>query len=174
MTPPPIRPATQADAAAIGDLHVRAWQWAYRGLMPDDYLDSLDAAARSDVWAASFGEASFVPPLVATTDDLVVGFCAYGASRDDDATPTSGEVLALYIDPTVVGTGTGSSLWRAALESLREAGHTTCSVWVLETNERGRTFYDHMGMVADGATKTDILRGFPVPHTRLTVALDAH
>ena len=32
-----VRPATVADAPAMGRLHVRAWQAAYRGHMPDDY-----------------------------------------------------------------------------------------------------------------------------------------
>lgn len=43
MSAPPIsvRHATEADAAAIGALHVRAWQWAFRGLMADAYLDGL-------------------------------------------------------------------------------------------------------------------------------------
>ena len=32
---------------------MRAWQRAYRGLMPDDYLDGLSAADRTGMWAAS-------------------------------------------------------------------------------------------------------------------------
>jgi hypothetical protein len=38
-----IRQPTVDDADALGRTHVRAWQAAYRGgLMPDEYLDSLD------------------------------------------------------------------------------------------------------------------------------------
>jgi hypothetical protein len=33
--------ATVADAPAMGRVHVRAWQAAYRGHMPDDYLGGL-------------------------------------------------------------------------------------------------------------------------------------
>lgn len=36
-----VRTARPTDAAAMGALVVRAWQAAYRGLMPDDYLDGL-------------------------------------------------------------------------------------------------------------------------------------
>ncbi|HET9289988.1 MAG TPA: hypothetical protein VFQ49_02825 [Actinomycetes bacterium] len=42
-----VRPATVADAPAMGRLHVRAWQAAYRGHMPGDYLDGLRASERA-------------------------------------------------------------------------------------------------------------------------------
>jgi len=39
--------AAVADAAAIGRVHVLAWQAAYPGLMPQDYLDGLDINQRA-------------------------------------------------------------------------------------------------------------------------------
>src|ERR1700759_342461 len=41
-----IRAARAADAAQIALVHVRSWQSAYRGLMPQAYLDGLDPAQR--------------------------------------------------------------------------------------------------------------------------------
>ena len=46
MSEPAVRPATLADVTEIAMIHVRSWQAAYRGLMPQDYLRSLDPAAR--------------------------------------------------------------------------------------------------------------------------------
>jgi hypothetical protein len=45
-----VRPARPSDAGAMGALVVRAWQAAYRGLMPDDYLDGLTVDDRADQW----------------------------------------------------------------------------------------------------------------------------
>jgi hypothetical protein len=45
-----IVPASVADADEIGAMHVRSWQGAYRGLMPQEYLDQLDPASRADRW----------------------------------------------------------------------------------------------------------------------------
>lgn len=45
-----IRPATLADTDGIGLAHVRSWQSAYRGKMPQDYLDGLDPAVRAETW----------------------------------------------------------------------------------------------------------------------------
>ncbi len=36
-----IRLATIDDARSIAELHIRSWQWAYKGLIPDSYLESL-------------------------------------------------------------------------------------------------------------------------------------
>ena len=41
MAAPSIRLATMADVEALAVLHVRAWQSAYRGLLPDDLLDGI-------------------------------------------------------------------------------------------------------------------------------------
>ena len=50
-----VRPATVADAGAMGRLHVRASQAAYRGHMPDDYLDGLRAEDRAAGWERFLG-----------------------------------------------------------------------------------------------------------------------
>ena len=43
-----VRRAVLADADALGDVHVRVWRWAYRSLMPDDFLHRLRADRRAD------------------------------------------------------------------------------------------------------------------------------
>ena len=45
-----IRPARPEDSEAIGRVHIAAWQAAYRGLMPDEFLDGLDGTARGERW----------------------------------------------------------------------------------------------------------------------------
>jgi hypothetical protein len=45
-----VRHATVEDATAIGRLSVRVWQRAYRGQMPDEYLDGLRPEGRASYW----------------------------------------------------------------------------------------------------------------------------
>ena len=47
-----IRKATVDDAYGIASVHVRSWQVAYRGHMPDDFLDRLDVEKRMNMWRA--------------------------------------------------------------------------------------------------------------------------
>lgn len=42
-----VRRASRDDAAEIAAVHVRSWQGAYRGLVPQGYLDRLHPADRA-------------------------------------------------------------------------------------------------------------------------------
>lgn len=166
MTETTIRAATAQDAEGIAAVHVRAWQWAYRGLMPADFLDELDPAKRTAMWIRLMNDDISPPPFVAVDGQRVIGFCHAAESRDGDASPAVGEVTAIYLHPDYVGTGVGRRLWSAAIEHLGTQGFSEVTVWVLDTNTRGRSFYERVGLTLDGATKTDELRGFPVTELR--------
>ncbi len=80
-----IRDARIEDADAIGRVHVRAWRAAYRGILSDVYLATLDERVRADGWRALR-----VTPLdqtkkfvVATQHGRVVGFAFVGPDRDE-------------------------------------------------------------------------------------------
>ena len=45
-----IRAARMQDVPQIAVVHVRSWQAAYRGLLPQAYLDALDPAQRISRW----------------------------------------------------------------------------------------------------------------------------
>ena len=118
-----IRAAAPGDAPALGRLHVRAWQWAYRGMLPDDYLDGLadQTERREAMWRQVIGQ----PPVdqslrVAEDEGRLVGFCHTAPARD--GTPETAELFAIYLDPDVVGTGVGAALMRQALSDMRASG----------------------------------------------------
>lgn len=170
MPTPLIRPATADDADAIGQLHVRSWQSAYRGTIPQDYLDGLDPAARSRVWRRILAEddPSRGGTLVAAAEGGgITGFASFGPSRDDDTDPqVTGEVFAIYADPAAWGTGTGSVLMGGAVAALARLGYAEATLWVLDANERARRFYALAGWTEDGGTKTDGSRGFDITEVR--------
>ena len=71
-----IRVATEGDASGIARVHVRSWQEAYAGIVPDAYLASLDADARTAQWRTYLreGPAEAINTWVALAGDRVVGF----------------------------------------------------------------------------------------------------
>jgi len=166
-----IRPALVSDADAIAVVHVRTWQVAYRGLVPQDHLDRLDPAERSVAWADRLRAAE--PPaatFVLEVDRDVVGFVHVSPSRDDDVDGSRvGEVNAIYLLPAHWGRGGGRLLLAAGLRALREAGFADATLWALETNARARRFYEAAGWRPDGATKTGEPWGFPLPQVRYRV-----
>jgi GNAT superfamily N-acetyltransferase len=158
-----------ADATGIATVHVRSWQAAYRRLLPQELLDGLSVAQRTEQWLgilaedAGAGRATFV----AAADDDVLGFVNLAPSRDEDADPAvAGELIAIYARPDALGTGVGSALMDAGLGWFADAGYREASLWVLDGNARAIRFYEHTGWRADGARKDDVLRGAPVTELR--------
>ncbi|WP_253851725.1 GNAT family N-acetyltransferase [Mycobacterium sp. 1423905.2] len=146
-----VRPAVAEDAPAVAAVHVRSWQWAYRGLIAQDYLDNLSPAT----WASryTFGRVGVRLPstLVAVDGSAICGLATTGLSDD---LPNSGELMALYVDPAYLGRGVGRSLMIAARRRLRALGVAGASLWVLAGNDRARRFYERDGWAFDGTRRT--------------------
>jgi GNAT superfamily N-acetyltransferase len=123
--PGPVRRAGPADAAAIAVVHARSWQGAYRGLLPQEYLDGLDPADRTERWRRSLERDDWpaAGTIVAVSDGPVGGFAHFGPTRDTDAGGSLvGEINAIYVLPEAWGTGLGRSLMTAALSELAAGG----------------------------------------------------
>ncbi len=150
-----VRAACLADAPAIARTHVKAWQVAYRGIMPAETLARLSIDERQESWRAQIEDGGPQTTLVVELDDEVIGFAGLGPTRDKDLAPTVvSELYAIYVDPDHWGQGFGYPLWRAALDEASSHGFSEISLWVLERNERARRFYDRQGFSADpGVTK---------------------
>ena len=148
-----VRRAVPADAAAIARIHVRAWQVAYRGLVPDDVLDGLSVEQWEIGWLKMISDTESSPiTFVAERDGHVVGFVAHAApSRDEDAHGRTAEVGAIYVDPGAWRSGVGSALMDAALDELRNGSWSELTLWVLAENAGARAFYAHYGFQPDGA-----------------------
>ncbi len=158
-----IREARVADVPQIAVVHVHAWQGAYRGLLPQAYLDGLHPAQRVEQWERLLAEVNDGGGvLVADEGGDLLGFVAYSASRDGDADPGRvGEIDAIYLRPSAWGQGIGRRLMGAGLARLAAAKFEQATLWVLDSNVRARRFYEAGGWVADGARKVDESRRLP-------------
>ena len=154
----PIRKAEPPDARRIAEVTVASWRVAYRGLLPDSLLDSLSIEDREERWRLRVVEQIW-QTLVLEQRGCVIGFVAFGASRDEDTNlGRCGEVFAIYLLPGEWRKGYGSALMDAALGSLRDEGYAEVTLWVLDGNERGKAFYEGTGFGADGGAKVVIRR----------------
>jgi len=165
-----IRVATPEDADAIGAVHVEGWRWAYRGQLPDALLDALDPAGRAAGWRRIL-ESGSTDVIVAEDESGVVGFASAATSRDDDAPPGTGEVLTVYVVEDAVGTGAGRALFAGAQRLLQARGHTRATLWVLESNERARRFYERNGWTWDGSRGTHQVECANMPIVRYAADL---
>ncbi|WP_433043077.1 GNAT family N-acetyltransferase [Dactylosporangium sp. CS-033363] len=152
-----LRLATVGDAGALAALHVATWQAAYRGLIPQGYLDALDVAERAREWRRRLAD----PPPTA-----VVVVAEDAAGVQGFVTVDTGVVRAIYVHPDHWSTGTGRRLMDAGLDCLRAAGCTEAVLWVLATNERARRFYAAAGWHPDGAVQIEDFDGVPLEELR--------
>jgi GNAT superfamily N-acetyltransferase len=177
-----IRTATIEDAEAVARLHVRAWQRAYAGIMPADFLTGLDPADWARRRRAGFDSplAKIFTTLVAVADETppahdaspIVGFTTVGPYREnqqlDHLDRAVGEILAMYVDPVSWGAGVGRALMAAALAELTgRRGFAEVRLWVLAENAQARRFYERAGLVPDGHRSTyQVKDGHLVPEIR--------
>jgi L-amino acid N-acyltransferase YncA len=150
-----VRKATVEDVSGIAFVHVRSWQVTYRGHMPDEFLDGLDIEKRTNMWRELTQDPDKIIFVAEDNESNIEGFSALGPSRDPDADPKTAEVSAIYVHPEKWGKGIGRALLSTSLDQVRNREFHQVTLWVLEANQRARSFYESFGFIQDGAIKDD-------------------
>jgi GNAT superfamily N-acetyltransferase len=161
-----LRPAEPADAMDVARVHVRAWQVAYRKLLPDEYLDGLKPEERAQRY--TFGGTDPREPMTTVAVDdrgTIRGFATTCAARDADV-PGHGELAAIHVDPDWWGHGVGQALLASARAHLLDSGFRRAILWVLVGNVRAERFYAQDGWKPDGSQRTDTVWGVQVNDQR--------
>src|SRR6202035_5400391 len=127
-----VRPAELDDAEEIARVHVATWRSAYRGLLQDDFLDSLSEAHYTERWRRVIDEGSS-RVFVVEEPDGISGFASGGRERAGE-TGFAGELYALYALEGSQRRGHGRELVRAVAGALRELQLSDMIVWVLRDN----------------------------------------
>jgi len=169
-----LRLAEPDDALPVARVHVRSWQVAYRGLLPDEYLDQLHPEDRASRYDFTHIDPLKPRTIVAADGAAILGFATTMPSRDEDLVGY-GELCALYVDPELWARGIGRALVSAARAHLFEAGFRNALLWVLAGNLRATRFYEGDGWIADGHQRTESMWGVTVNEIRyLRGFLSAH
>ena len=160
-----IRRAEPADAMEVARVHVRSWQIAYRGLMPDAYLEQLRPEDRAERYDFATVDALKPETILAVEGSAILGFATISPSRDDDL-PDHGELCGFYVDPPVWGRGVGVALMKAARARLFEKGFGRALLWLLTGNARALRFYEIDGWRPDGCRRANQVSSMPVDEIR--------
>jgi hypothetical protein len=143
-----VRSPLPEDAPGLGHAHWLTWQEAYRGVMPDDYLERQTEDRMTAKWQVrlEMDEPDGIVAVGVSPDGEVLGFASGGPTRDDDA-PVAWELYAVNIVGTAYGVGLGHDLVAAV------TGDRPNHLWVIVDNPRARAFYAKEGYVPDGVEK---------------------
>lgn len=144
------------DLFAVSRVYEESWRGAYRGLLPQEYLDSLPAGK----WVPYLEQAGR-GSLILLDGDSVIGAAGCCASRVPELSGW-GEIASIYLLPEYWGKGWGKLLFSAAVKQLEAMGYRKLFLWVLEGNQRARAFYERMGFRSSGTYREDEVGRKPV------------
>ncbi len=157
-----LRPATSADRAALGALHVACWRESYAGILPQAVLDGLSADGRAAGWRGILAAAGpdKTAVILAEAGGEPVGFISYGRQRHVPlAARYPGEIEAIYLLRCAQRIGTGRALMAEAARGFAARGIAAASLWVLDRNAAARAFYAALGGVPTGHEKPVVFAG---------------
>lgn len=160
---------TTGNVLEISRIYAASWKSAYRGMVPQGYLDQL----REDAWVPVSGQwlsGTEVKALSVWEGKEMLGCSFFGESREASL-PAAGEIISLYLKPEAFGKGYGGALFRAVVDSLRDEGYRQAFLWVLEKNARARAFYKKYGMAPTGKSKSVGIAGEALPHVQYAMPL---
>lgn len=141
------------DSFALSLVYEESWKHAYKGIIPQDYLDGIPRGR----WA-EMAKAEGYHSLVLTDGGRIVGTSCCCRSRLPEMNDW-GEIVSIYLLPEYMGKGYGRALMTAVINLLKEMAFEHIFLWVLEENHNARGFYEKMGFEPSGRYHNDNIGG---------------
>lgn len=153
-----IRKAKSGDEENLSKVHIQSWQEAYKGLVPQEYLDSLSTELQTRIqnWTKTLSNPQRWV-WVATIENQIVGFALFGLPRDKNRDEYI-ELGAIYLLKKYKGLGIGYSLLITGFKTMSSLGYKKSYCWVLEGNPT-IGFYEKTGAKHFGLSKEDDIGG---------------
>jgi len=148
-----VRMAGAGDIDRISFVLAASWKTAYRGIIADDYLDSL----KNDRWVDFLTEKlrdNAVFSMILQDNEEIIGASVLAESEKEGQV----HLVSIYLLPDKIGHGFGHVFYTGIENEMRKRGFAKCVLDVLEQNKRAITFYETHGF-ADTLTETAAVIG---------------
>jgi RimJ/RimL family protein N-acetyltransferase len=162
-----VRDGRPEDAMVCASTHVASWKAAYRGMLPDEYLDRLSVADRLPAWEGWLSDGSSTAHTMVVEDGggAVRGFATIRPTDNN----VVAELAGIYLDPDAWSQGLGRALLDAFVARARRDSYQEAVLWVHPLNERARRFYVVAGWVDEGAERHQTVWGVEVLERRYRI-----
>lgn len=154
------------DLNKLSYIYEESWKSAYKGIIPQDYLDYIPKGK----WVKNLS-AKGRHSLVMIEDDQMIGTSSYAPSRLSRL-QGFGEIISIYILPDYIGKGYGKQLLHETIMCLKEEGYHDLYLWVLEENHHARKFYEVAGFIQSDDVIEDIIGGKVLHEVRYQYHID--
>lgn len=141
------------DPSEISNIYENSWKYAYRDMIPQEYLNSIPAGH----WARSIHTVG-MNTLILMENGMMIGTASFCQSRMEEYSDY-GEIVSIYLMPDYMGKGYGTLLLGKCMDELKRCGFDKILLWVLEENHRARRFYEKNGLICTKIFKEDTIGG---------------
>ncbi len=139
-----IRNIEEKDIESVVDIQINGWKTAYKGIIDDDYLNSIDRNERIEKRQKDYRDNGFI---VAELNDEILGFCRYIDNNkfSPNITGIDCELLAIYVKSNLKYNGIGTKLFQFVINEFKKKNKNKMILWCLKDNEPSKKFYSKMG-----------------------------
>lgn len=136
-----LRPVNINDARAIATIGYNTWQDTYKGLIPDEFLDSIELHQQIAQCEEVIKKGASII-VASNVDNLIVGYCSFGVTRDP-IHKNEFEIYSIYVSKETRSCGLGGIL----LFEVERRMSTLKPILVrtLKDNVRSRKFLENNG-----------------------------
>ena len=135
-----IRNGDLEDVSAISSVIASSWKSAYRGIVHDEYLDSLNDNHWIDFLNTGMSNQTIFSMVLEKEKDII-GAAILSADKEGI------HLLSFYLMPEKIGHGFGHLFYTGVETELKRRGIEKCVLDVLQDNCRAIRFYETHGFL---------------------------
>lgn len=149
-----IRQANLSDAKNIATLIVSGWQTAYKGLINQNFLNSMSISKMAEGWSKNITSQNKDNHIfVYENNNKILGVIRFG-NPDDENSSYNAEIHVLYVEPSLKRQGIGTKLFNFAKDYFIKNNTINMIIWCLKNNIHSINFYKKMGGKIVGTRKS--------------------
>lgn len=148
-----IRKAKLNDIESIAIIKVMGWQSAYRGIVDDEYLNSMSISEQIEILKKTY---SLENIFVAEKDNEILGFCRFCIFDNPVNSCIDCEIREIYVMPNRKRIGIGSKLFNYTLNYFKHIGKKKLLLGCFKENYEARKFYEKMGGIVKGEEDIEV------------------
>lgn len=136
-----IRTAQAGDEQNIADVIIDTWRIAYRGIVPDIFLDSLTTEKHKELFRKNIENKTETIFVLVNHNNQIVGVVSGGVDR---LGIYDCELVAIYVLPDHQKKGYGKLLFEKLIEEYKKNSFKSMIIWTFKDN-KDRKFYEILG-----------------------------
>lgn len=149
------RIAYPEDINMVSTVLATSWKTVYRGIVNDDYLNSIQNNHWVDYHITGIGNRTIFS-MILESNKSIIGAAIIGKGKTD----IEANLISFYLLPDKIGRGYGYAFYSGIEQELKYRGFSKCVLDVLEHNTRAKRFYKSHGFVDINKRITDDLGGY--------------